>query len=138
MSIHLPLFEMLFDKLCHILWKLFQFRDIQESVLVNPADIFLIVTNGSRKQDDIPFFVFFLDAPQICLCFCSAVAVIAASEAPGVCTNALLRSGELRRPGSRCGRTYPSAGNSPHCPQNQILHRSKEQRRLHPWNARKW
>lgn len=42
---------MLFDKLCHILWKLFQFRDIQESVLVNPADIFLIVTNGSRKQD---------------------------------------------------------------------------------------
>lgn len=48
---------MLFDKLCHILWKLFQFRDIQESVLVNPADIFLIVTNGSRKQDDIPFFV---------------------------------------------------------------------------------
>ena len=56
MSIHLPLFEMLFDKLCHILWKLFQFRDIQESVLVNPADIFLIVTNGSRKQDDIPFF----------------------------------------------------------------------------------
>lgn len=96
---------MLFDKLCHILWKLFQFRDIQESVLVNPADIFLIVTNGSRKQDDIPFFVFFLDAPQICLCFRSAVAVIgwltdqksgsAASEAPGVCTNALLRSGEL-------------------------------------------
>ena len=67
---------MLFDKLCHILWKLFQFRDIQESVLVNPADIFLIVTNGSRKQDDIPFFVFFLDAPQICLCFRSAVAVI--------------------------------------------------------------
>lgn len=57
---------MLFDKLCHILWKLLQFRDIQESVLVNPADIFLIVTNGSRKQDDIPFFVFFLDAPQIC------------------------------------------------------------------------
>ena len=87
---------MLFDKLCHILWKLFQFRDIQESVLVNPADIFLIVTNGSRKQDDIPFFVFFLDAPQICLCFRPAVcrnrladrqkSGSAASEAPGVCT----------------------------------------------------
>ena len=132
---------MLFDKLCHILWKLFQFRDIQESVLVNPADIFLIVTNGSRKQDDIPFFVFFLDAPQICLCFRSAVAVIGwltVRNQDQQLLKLLLRSGELRRPGSRCGRTYPSAGNSPHCPQNQILHRSKEQRRLHPWNARKW
>ena len=57
MSIHLPLFEMLFDKLCHILWKLFQFRDIQESVLVNPADIFLIVTNGSRKQETSRFSI---------------------------------------------------------------------------------